>query len=85
MLVLVHYRREFLTGNLAGLTAYESFRSDLNMAPRIGSVVTRKVWGTSGTARDTILGVEPYETVQLAHEPMWAPMNAPAMKDVTPC
>lgn len=63
MLVTVHYRREFLSGNLAGITIYDCFRSDLNMAPRIGSHTVRKLIGCSGTARDTILGVEPYATL----------------------
>lgn len=61
MLVLVHYRRYFLSGYLAGLTIYESFRSDVKLAPKIGSVTTRKAVMGSGSYRDTVIGIEPYQ------------------------
>lgn len=67
MLVLVHYRRTFLTGNLAGLTVYESFRSDVKLAPKIGSEHVRKAVLGSGTYRDTILGIEPYKMPEVSH------------------
>ena len=63
MLVTVHDRLECLSGSRADMTSYECVRSDLNMAPRIGSHTVRKLIGCSGTARDTILGVEPYATL----------------------
>jgi len=63
MIVTVHFRREFLSGNLAGITVYECFRSDLCMAPKIGSSKVIRPYGLSGQARDTILGIEPYATI----------------------
>lgn len=63
MLVNVQIRRQFKSGNLAGITVYEAFRSDLNMAPKIGSSRTHKPYGLSGMVTDTVLGIEPYATL----------------------
>lgn len=61
MIVNVHYRRTFLSGNLRGIRVYDKFRCDVKLAPKVGSETTGRVVCGSGTYHDFVIGITPFE------------------------